>query len=67
MRFFSKQIHSTTIFAIRKNGKTVLIGDGQVTQGDVVIKDNAKKIRELKDGVVTGFAGSLADCITIIE
>ncbi len=38
-----------------------------MTQGDVVIKDNARKVREIKEGIVTGFAGSLADCITIIE
>ncbi len=38
-----------------------------MTQGDIVIKDNAKKIREVKEGILAGFAGTLADCITIIE
>lgn len=64
---FCSSIRSTTIFAIRKNLKTIIMGDGQVTQGSLQIKDNAHKIKQIRQGVYCGFAGSLADCITLME
>jgi len=54
-------IHSTTILAIRHKGKSVLAGDGQVTFGNTVVKQRARKIRRLyNDRVLAGFAGSAA-------
>ncbi|MDQ7056799.1 MAG: ATP-dependent protease subunit HslV [Persephonella sp.] len=59
---------STTILVVRKNGKTVIAGDGQVTLGHSVMKASAKKIRKLYDGkVVVGFAGSAADGLALME
>lgn len=66
-KYFTSKIHSTTILAIKKNKKVVIIGDGQVTQGSVLIKSDARKIRELKKGIISGFAGSLADCLTLTQ
>ncbi len=58
----------TTIVAVRKNGKVALGGDGQVSMGDTVIKSKANKVRALKSGkVLAGFAGSVADAITLFE
>jgi len=63
-----KIIRSTTVLAIRKNGRVVLAGDGQVTMGDTVVKHQAKKIRRLyHDKILTGFAGSTADAFTLFE
>lgn len=61
--------HATTIFAIRHNGKGAIAGDGQVTFGNsMVMKSQAKKVRRLYRGqVVAGFAGSVADAITLFE
>lgn len=61
--------HATTIFAILHNGKGAMAGDGQVTFGNsVVMKQTAKKVRRLYHGkVVAGFAGSVADAITLFE
>lgn len=61
--------HATTIFAIRHNGKGAIAGDGQVTFGNaMVMKHGAKKVRRLYRGkVVAGFAGSVADAITLFE
>ncbi|WP_438432433.1 ATP-dependent protease subunit HslV [Gorillibacterium sp. sgz500922] len=61
--------HATTIFAIRHNGKGAIAGDGQVTFGEnIVMKATAKKVRRLFRGnVVAGFAGSVADAITLFE
>jgi len=60
--------HGTTILAVRKNGKVVIIGDGQVTLGSTVIKSNARKVRRLGDGsVIGGFAGATADAFTLFE
>ncbi|MDX1949330.1 MAG: ATP-dependent protease subunit HslV [Rickettsiales bacterium] len=60
--------HATTILCVRKGEKTVLIGDGQVSLGHTVIKSTARKLRTLKDGaIVTGFAGSTADALTLFE
>lgn len=61
-------MHGTTILAVRKDGRLALGGDGQVTVGDTVLKANANKIRSLKGGkVLAGFAGSVADAITLFE
>ena len=62
-------LHSTTILCIKKDGKVQFIADGQVTLGEsVVIKSNAKKLRKLCEGkVVVGYAGSVADCLTMID
>lgn len=58
----------TTIVAVRKNGQVALAGDGQVTQGDTIVKGNARKVRRLFNGnVVIGFAGSTADAFTLFE
>ncbi len=57
--------HGTTILSVRKNGKVVVAGDGQVTLGNTVMKSNARKVRTLADGLVlAGFAGATADAFT---
>lgn len=62
------EFHSTTIIVVRKDDKTVIAGDGQVTTGDTVMKATAKKVRRLGDGkVIAGFAGSVADAFTLFE
>jgi len=67
-RTFSESIHSTTILGVRRNEVVALAGDGQVTIGDVVLKHGAKKIRILADGaVVAGFAGAVADALTLFS
>ena len=61
-------IRSTTVLSIRRGGKVVLAGDGQVTLGESVIKHSAKKIRRLyNDKIVAGFAGSTADAFTLFS
>lgn len=58
----------TTIIAVRKNGKVAIAGDGQVTNGDTVMKGNAHKVRRIyNDKVVIGFAGGTADAFTLFE
>ena len=60
--------HGTTIIGVKRNGKTVIAGDGQVTLGHTVIKGTALKIRKLYDGkVIAGFAGATADAFTLFE
>jgi ATP-dependent HslUV protease subunit HslV len=60
--------HSTTILAVRHNGRAVLAGDGQVTLGDTVVKQSARKIRRLyNDKVLAGFAGSAADSFALFS
>jgi ATP-dependent HslUV protease subunit HslV len=60
--------HSTTILAIRHRGKAVLAGDGQVTFGQTVVKQGARKIRRLyNDRVLAGFAGSAADSFALFS
>jgi ATP-dependent HslUV protease subunit HslV len=62
------RVRSTTILAVRRNGVVALAGDGQVTVGDVVMKQTARKIRTLyKDSVLAGFAGAVADALTLFE
>lgn len=64
-----EQFHATTIFAIRHNGEAAIAGDGQVTFGNqMIMKHGAKKVRRLYKGkVLAGFAGSVADAITLFE
>ncbi|MBF0095512.1 MAG: ATP-dependent protease subunit HslV [Alphaproteobacteria bacterium] len=60
--------HGTTILSIRKNGRVIVAGDGQVTLGQTVIKSNARKVRRLGDGqILAGFAGATADAFTLFE
>lgn len=62
------KMYATTILCVRKGKKAVIIGDGQVTLGDTIMKGNAKKIRKLTDGsIIAGFAGSTADAFTLFE
>ncbi|MEK7747798.1 MAG: ATP-dependent protease subunit HslV [Nitrospirota bacterium] len=61
-------IRSTTILSVRRNGKVVMAGDGQVTLGATVMKHNAKKLRRIyNDSILTGFAGATADAFTLFE
>jgi ATP-dependent HslUV protease subunit HslV len=61
-------LHATTILAVRRDGKTAIAGDGQVTVGATVMKHNAKKVRKMyNDKVLAGFAGATADAFTLFE
>lgn len=63
-----EQIRGTTILSVRRNGKVVIGGDGQVSMGHTVMKGNARKVRRLyKEGVLAGFAGATADAFTLFE
>ncbi len=60
--------HGTTILAVRRDGRTVIAGDGQVSMGPTVVKGAARKVRRLAGGkVIAGFAGATADAFTLIE
>ena len=62
--------HGTTIIGVRKGGKVVIAGDGQVSLGQTVIKGTARKVRKLSPGgydIIAGFAGSTADALTLLE
>ena len=60
--------HGTTIVGVRKNGRAVIAGDGQVSLQSTVIKPNARKVRRIGDGkVIAGFAGATADAFTLFE
>ncbi|PEQ11332.1 HslU--HslV peptidase proteolytic subunit [Novosphingobium sp. PC22D] len=63
------QWHGTTIIGVKKGGKTVVAGDGQVSMGNTVMKPNARKVRRIgkEDKVVAGFAGATADAFTLFE
>ncbi len=62
------RLRGTTVIAVHRDGKVALGGDGQVTVGDTVVKTKASKVRTLKDGsVLAGFAGSVADALTLFE
>ena len=61
-------MHATTIVTVRKAGKVVIAGDGQVSLGQTIMKGNAKKVRRLgKGNVIAGFAGATADAFTLLE
>ena len=61
--------HGTTILGVKKDGRTIIAGDGQVSLGNTVIKPNAKKVRRLgaEGKVIGGFAGATADAFTLFE
>jgi len=61
--------HGTTILSVRKDGRVVIAGDGQVSFGNTVMKSNARKVRRLgrDEGVIAGFAGATADAFTLFE
>jgi ATP-dependent HslUV protease, peptidase subunit HslV len=60
--------HATTLLMVKKNGRTVIGGDGQVSLGQTIIKGNARKVRRLGKGdVISGFAGATADAFTLFE
>lgn len=62
-------MHGTTIVTVRKGGKVVIAGDGQVSLGQTIMKGNAKKVRRIGKGgnVIAGFAGATADAFTLME
>lgn len=63
-----EKIRSTTVLAVKKDGKVAMAGDGQVTMGNTVMKGNARKVRRIYDGkVLTGFAGATADAFTLFD
>lgn len=63
-----QQWHGTTILCVRKDGKVVLAGDGQVSAGPTILKGNARKVRKLAGGaVIVGFAGATADAFALFE
>jgi ATP-dependent HslUV protease subunit HslV len=63
-----KTMHATTILCVRRDGKTAIAGDGQVTVGNTVMKHNARKVRKMyNDKVLAGFAGATADAFTLFE
>ena len=60
--------HGTTIVLLRKDNETIVVGDGQVSLGNTVLKSKAKKVRKIeKRNVIAGFAGSTADALTLFE
>lgn len=63
------QWHGTTIIGVKKNGRTVIAGDGQVSMGNTIMKPNARKVRRIGEGgsVIAGFAGATADAFTLFE
>ena len=64
----NKKIKATTILAVRKDGRCVMAGDGQVTLGETIMKHNAKKVRHMyDDSVIVGFAGAAADAFNLFE
>src|SRR5512145_233489 len=61
-------MHATTILCVRRDGRTAIAGDGQVTVGETVMKHNAKKVRKMyNDRILAGFAGATADAFTLFE
>ena len=63
-----EQFHGTTILSVRRNNKVVVGGDGQVSMGNTIVKNNARKIRRIyHDKVIAGFAGATADAFTLFE
>lgn len=63
-----EQLHGTTILSVRRHNKVVVGGDGQVSQGNTIMKGNARKVRRLyKEQVIAGFAGGTADAFTLFE
>jgi ATP-dependent HslUV protease subunit HslV len=68
MSFKYPVIRSTTVLCVRRNGLVAMCGDGQVTQGETVLKNNARKVRKIFDNkVLCGFAGATADAFTLFD
>jgi ATP-dependent HslUV protease subunit HslV len=68
MKQFTEQWRGTTILMVRRGDKVAVAGDGQVSLGDMVMKQRAKKVRKLYHGkIIVGFAGSAADALTLFE
>jgi ATP-dependent HslUV protease subunit HslV len=64
----SRRVRSTTILAVRRQGRVVIAGDGQVTMGDTIMKSSARKVRRLyNDRVIAGFAGATADAFALFQ
>lgn len=62
------KIHATTILCVKRDGKTAMAGDGQVSAGQTILKGNAVKVRKLYNGkILAGFAGATADAFTLLE
>ncbi len=62
------RVRSTTVVAVRRDGRVAMAGDGQVTMGQTVVKGNARKVRHIYDGkILVGFAGATADAFTLFE
>lgn len=62
------QLHATTVLSVRRPGRVVVGGDGQVSMGNTILKGNARKVRRLfQDRVIAGFAGGTADAFTLFE
>jgi ATP-dependent HslUV protease subunit HslV len=63
-----ERVRSTTVVAVRRDGRIAMAGDGQVTMGETVVKGNARKVRRIYDGkILVGFAGATADAFTLFE
>jgi ATP-dependent HslUV protease subunit HslV len=63
-----ESLHGTTVLAVRREGRVVIGGDGQVTLGNTVMKGNARKVRRLyQNKIIAGFAGGTADAFTLFE
>lgn len=63
-------MHATTVLNVRKGGQVVMIADGQISLGDTVFKNTARKLRRVESeqgATIMGFAGSAADCLTLME
>ena len=64
----NNEFHATTVVCVRKDGKVALGSDGQVTMGNMVMKESARKVRKLADGrVLAGFAGGVSDALALFE
>tara|TARA_Y100000588_G_C14279626_1_gene936262 strand:- start:2001 stop:2549 length:549 start_codon:yes stop_codon:yes gene_type:complete len=64
----NSKVRSTTVLAVRRNGKLALAGDGQITQGSEILKTKARKVRSLYQGkILAGFAGSTADALSLFS
>src|SRR4051812_45447266 len=68
MTSIKNKIRSTTVLLVRRDGEVAMAGDGQVTLGETVIKEKARKVRRLSNGeILAGFAGSTADAFTLLS
>jgi len=64
----ARRVRSTTVVAVRRDGRVAMAGDGQVTMGQTVVKGNARKVRRIYDGrILVGFAGATADAFALFE